>query len=390
MYDTGPLEAFEFHQSMLTDVVRTDSFLSALVQTIKPGDVVLDIGSGTGVLACFACMAGAKHVYAIERGPVIGLAREICARNNLQKQITFINEWSTNIELPEAADVLVTETIGNIGFEEGILRWVSDAKKRLLKKGARIIPSTLEMFAVPIESAEDYDLVDEWTYYYYTFDFSPLHTLASSNLLWIDLQPEMFLSEPASLAQAELAQIDGEDINGGSSFVVKRKGIVHGFGGWFTAELAEGIDLSNVPPSRTPSWSHTFLPLESPLQVETGDRLELTISTSHHAARWQWQVTHYPLPAAGQAESAGSVLPEQTTQAGELSAFVTTGDLSRVPKRNTNGDIDLFILQRINGRLTISEIVRQTQKQFPDKFDSHARIVERIHRLITLYAMSNG
>lgn len=386
MYDTKPVEVFEYHRSMLIDVVRTDSFLSAMLQTIKPGDIVLDIGSGTGILACFACLAGARHVYAIEQGPIIGLARELCARNGLEEQITFINDWSTNTELPEPVDVLVTETIGNIGFEEGILRWVVDARKRFLREDARIIPSTLEMFAVPIESAEDYEMVDQWANYFFTFDFSPLHTLAANNLLWLDLKREMFLGEPASLARAELAQIDSEDFNGEASFVATRGGTVHGFGGWFAAELAAGIDLSNVPPSMTPSWSHTFLPLEDPLQVETGDRIDLTISTSRSAARWRWQVTHYPAEAAGEIDLSGIELQEQTTQLGELSALSATEDLTRIPSRNTNGEIDLFILQHINGKLSITEIAQRTREQFADKFSSYESLLEHIYRLMALYA----
>jgi protein arginine N-methyltransferase 1 len=384
MYNTTPVEVFEFHRSMLDDKVRTDSFLSALLQTVKPGDVVLDIGSGTGVLACFACQAGAKHVYAIEQGPIIGLAREICARNNLQEQVTFINDWSANIKLPERADILVTETVGNIGFEEGILHWVLDAKKRFLREGARIIPRTMEMFAVPVESKDDYEMVDSWAHYFYNFNFSPLQTLAASNLLWIDLTPEMFLSEPASMVLAELARVDASDLQGQASFIVKRKGSVHGFGGWFAAELAPGINLSNVPPNRTPSWSHTFLALEWPVEVSAGDRLDLTIHTSRNGVRWQWQVTHYPAAADGQFES-GDMLPQQTTQTGELSAFTATEDLTLVPTRNSKGDIDLFILEQINGKLTVAEIARQAEKQFPKKF-SYTSLLERIYKLMSLYA----
>jgi len=387
MYNTRPVEVFEFHRSMLIDTVRMDSFLSAILQTVKQGDVVLDIGSGTGVLACFAYMAGAKHVYAIEQGPIIGLAREICARNNLEEQITFINDWSSNSDLPEPVDVLVTETIGNIGFDEGILRWVLDAKKRFLKEDARIIPRTMEMFAVPIESEDDYDLVDEWAHYYYSLDFSPLQTLASSNLLWIDLKPDMFLSEPASLALAELARIDVGDLSGEASFIVKRNGIVHGIGGWFKAELAAGINLSNIPPTKTPSWSHTFLPLEWPLNVKAGDRLDLRIYTSRNAARWQWQVTHLSAGEDGQFEPA-TILPEQTTQTGELSAFIVPEDHTYCPTRNTNGEIDLFILQQIDGAQTAAEIARKTEKRFPSKFNSHESLLGHIYRLMNLYAGS--
>ena len=386
MYDTKPVEAFEFHRSMLVDEVRTDSFLSALLQVIKPGDIVLDIGSGTGVLACFACLAGAKHVYALEQDPIIGLAREICARNDLQERVTFINDWSTYTDLPELADVLVTETIGNIGFDEGVLHWVLDAKNRFLQEEARIIPRTMEMFAVPVESEDDYGMVNQWAHYYYSLDFSPLHTLAANNLLWIDLKREMFLSEPASLALVELAQVGEGDLNGAASFAVQRKGVVHGIGGWFAAELATGINLSNAPPTKTPSWSHAFLPLESPVEVEAGDRLDLRISTSHNAARWQWQVTHYPFAKDGRVEFAGSMLPEQTTREGELSALAATEDLTRVPARNTKGEIDLFILQRINGLLSIAEIARQTEERFPNKFNSFASLLEHIYALMAQYA----
>jgi protein arginine N-methyltransferase 1 len=385
MFDTKTVEAFELHYSMLVDEVRTNRFLSAILQMVKPGDVVLDIGSGTGVLACFACLAGAKHVYAVEQGAIIGLAKEICARNGLEDRITFYNDWSTHIELPEAANVLVTETIGNIGFEEGMLHWVLDAKGRLLSDNARIIPRTLEMFAVPIESEEDYHRVGNWDNYYYTFDFSPLHTLASSNLLWMDLMPEMFLSEPASLLFTDLTQVEDDDFSAEASYVVKRKGTVHGFGGWFTAELTPTVRLSNVPPSKTPSWSHTFMPLEWPLAVKTGDRLQLKIYTTHNAAQWQWQVTHVAR-TAGDRDGPSILLPEQTTKFGQLVGFGSMQALSSTPTRNMDGEIALFILQRINGALSIAEIAQQVEEQFPESFDSYEKLLEHINKLVRIYS----
>ena len=62
---------------MLVDKVRTSSFLRAVMETVHPGDVVVDIGSGTGVLSLFAAMAGASHVYAIEREAVIDILTKI-------------------------------------------------------------------------------------------------------------------------------------------------------------------------------------------------------------------------------------------------------------------------------------------------------------------------
>ncbi len=165
---------------------------------------------------------------------------------------------------------------------------------------------------------------------------------------------------------------------------MQREGTVHGFGGWFAAELAPGITLSNAPPSKTPSWSNTFLPLESPLEVQAGDKLDLKIHTSRNAARWQWQVTHQAAGTRGQSYSV--TFPQQTTRDGELSALAATADLAHVPARNTDGDIDLFILERINGTLPVVEIARQTENQFPNKLGSDDRLLERIFDLMSRYA----
>ena len=108
MYDITPNLTIEYHHSMLTDEVRTQSFLRAVLKTVKPGDVVLDLGCGTGILSYFACMSGAKRVYAVEQGPVIELAKAICWQNGYQNKVLFLNDWSTNIELPEPVDVIVT------------------------------------------------------------------------------------------------------------------------------------------------------------------------------------------------------------------------------------------------------------------------------------------
>lgn len=290
VYDDLPAELFDFHHSLLVDEVRTTSFLRALLQQIRPGDVVVDLGTGTGVLSMFAVIAGASRVYAIEHGPMAEVARDIARRNGVDNRVTIINDWSTEATLPELADVLVTETIGNIGFEEGILTWVLDATKRLLKPDGTIVPERISLVAAAVESRDDYAKIARLRRPVHELDFSALSDLASHSILWTDLSPVSVVTEPAIVTSVDLAAIEHLDVAGSITVNARRDALVHGIGCWFVAEIAPGISMSNQPPTATPSWDQGLLPLPEPLQVEAGDRLTIEIQSGGGCSRWGWSL----------------------------------------------------------------------------------------------------
>jgi len=93
---------------MVADLARNDAFEAAINRAVRPDEVVLDIGTETGLLAMMAARAGARHVYACEKVPDLAdLAREIIARNGLADRITVIARESTDLaigdEMPERA-----------------------------------------------------------------------------------------------------------------------------------------------------------------------------------------------------------------------------------------------------------------------------------------------
>src|SRR5918996_4054309 len=92
---------------MLGDRVRRDAYDEALRRTVTPGAVVVNIGAGTGMFALQACRHGAGRVYAIEPDPVIDIGRSLAAANGCADRITFLQALSTEVTLPEAADVVV-------------------------------------------------------------------------------------------------------------------------------------------------------------------------------------------------------------------------------------------------------------------------------------------
>ena len=80
---------FEVHRTMICDRVRTDAFRRAIESVVRPGDIVLDVGAGSGILSVFAARAGARRVYAVERTSVAVLAQELAAANGVGDVVQF-------------------------------------------------------------------------------------------------------------------------------------------------------------------------------------------------------------------------------------------------------------------------------------------------------------
>lgn len=373
MYDKTPLDLLEYHHSMLADKLRTESFKKAIEQQVKPGDVVLDIGCGSGILTYFACMAGAKRVYAVEQGPMYELAQMLCHKNGFSDRVVFLNGWSTKVTLPEPADVLITETIGNIGFDEGIIGWILDAKKRNLKPNARIVPSKLTLCAVPVQSKKNYEDVARWEPGFYGLDFTPARTVEANNLIWTQIETNYFMSHPARMITVDLTKTTEETFCVEHSFPVTKNGIIHGLGGWFESEIAPGIQISTKPHNQAPSWSHGFLPIERPLHVEKGDTIKVRIQIESNAAQWDWDVTlSYP---TSENDSASDERVEQSTLVGDLKTPPLVDTI--VPMRSADGEIDLFILQKMDSVQTIAEIARETAVQFPEQLSNYEEALAR-------------
>jgi protein arginine N-methyltransferase 1 len=234
-------------------------------------------------------MAGASHVYSIEREPVIELASEIAARNGLTEMITFIAGSSLEVDIPQRADVLITETIGNVGFDEGIIAWVADAKKRFLRDGASIVPQRLDAVACLVSVPRDFRTIERWSQPLQTLDFTPLSRIARNNLLWTDLSPAAVVTEPTVVFGTDFSG-EPESLAGTVHVEAIKDAFVHGIGVWFRSNLTPSIEITNAPPNVVPSWEQGFLPLDKPFELAAGDQVRFEVSSSESGAEWTWQV----------------------------------------------------------------------------------------------------
>src|SRR5439155_8260682 len=60
-HGSGTFDSAAIHVQMLDDRPRTEAFIAALRDAVRPDDVVVDLGTGTGVLALCAAEAGARR-----------------------------------------------------------------------------------------------------------------------------------------------------------------------------------------------------------------------------------------------------------------------------------------------------------------------------------------
>ena len=276
----------EFHRDLLADTLRTDSYRSAIRSVVTRDSVVLDLGTGTGILAFFACEAGARRVFAIEEGNA-GVASMLAQHVGLSDRIEIIHARSTEVELPERAHVLVTETLGPLGLDEHILSSVIDARARLLVPEAAIIPRRLALQLAPVETASLYaKQVAWWDEKRYGFDLGPMRTFASNRPCLADANPSGFLAPPATVIEIDLAAASSSIASGTTRFDITRGGALHGFIGWFTATLIPGVTLSNDTAGRT-HWDQVFLPLEHAVDVNAGDAIDLALK-SFDGDVWVW------------------------------------------------------------------------------------------------------
>jgi FkbM family methyltransferase len=109
----------DFAYVCLKDVVRTTSFQTAIRRTVQPGDVVLEVGAGTGILSLFAATAGARKVFAVEIDPFLcECLAETVRANGLSGIIEILPGDATAVDLPLAVDVVIAELIDTGLVEE--------------------------------------------------------------------------------------------------------------------------------------------------------------------------------------------------------------------------------------------------------------------------------
>jgi len=286
----GGFADLEMHLWMLADEVRAQAFEAAIQRTVTPGDVVVDVGTGTGLLAMMACRAGAARVYAIEETEVHRLARTVIDANGFSGKIEVLHGRSTALDLPERADVVVSETIGSFVFSEGVLPTLFDARRRFLKEGGGLIPGRIRVFMTPVESHAEG--IGFWERPVRGFDYMAArdHLAFDTPMAARKIGPGNHLAGRQLLYDVDFTvDEEGFRFDRTVSFTALREGRLHGFLGTWEAVLHSEVTLACDPSGPPVHWPPILFRLREGLTVRPGQRIILKfVRRDPPGWRWKW------------------------------------------------------------------------------------------------------
>ena len=207
---------------MIADRVRAGAFLEALRAVVRPGAVVMDIGTGPGIMAVEACRLGASRVFAIEPSEVIQVAREIAAANHCADKIEFFEDISTNITVPIRADVIISDLRGALPLFDHNIPCIADARRRFLAPGGTLIGRKDRIWVAIVEAPERYQqIVGPWDRDFTGQDLSPVRRMIVNDLHRIRATPGQLLTSPNLWATLDYTQIEDPDVQGELTWTVE-------------------------------------------------------------------------------------------------------------------------------------------------------------------------
>lgn len=258
---------------MLADRLRMEAYREAIERRVVPGMRVMDLGTGTGILAMWAAKAGAE-VIAVEPHAVVHVARRIAEDNGLGERIRFVQADAKSLELDGAdkVDLVVTECMGNFFVTDEMMPVLRDLPRHM-RVGARTMPERISLHLAAATLPLWRELAF-WDDEIGGFDYSAALDFATQAAYVVHCEPEFVVTQAERVADFPLVEApDGFTLE--ARLVAEKSATLHALVGWFDADLGAGVVLSTAPGQRT-HWGQMVFPLP-PTPVKAGDVLEVRL-----------------------------------------------------------------------------------------------------------------
>jgi len=254
----------------------------AALRSAAPGRVVVDIGTGRDALwAIEAARSGARHVYAIEADPAAAAgADDAVAAAGLDDRVTVLPGLSTDLTLPERADVCVSEIVGNIATAEGVIPILADARRRLCVPDCVWIPFRVQTWAAAVDlSAEGKPAVVTESLPYLKRIFDAAGGPFDLRLCLGGPAGEAVISSAAAVESIVFDDEPPADDRAATEVRIGVDGRMTGVLLWtrLAAERTGGREVDTLN-GDTRAWAPVHVPLDRPVPVTVGDRIPITLS----------------------------------------------------------------------------------------------------------------
>jgi len=356
---------------MIADRIRSSAYQQALARVIKAGDIVVDLGAGTGLFTLHACRLGAKLVHAIEPNPIIQVTREIVQANGFSDRVAFHQAMSFDVELDEPADVVVTDLRGVLPLKERAIPTLIDARRRLLKPGGVLIPQREPIWAALVEANEIYSnhCEDPWRRSNDGFNLEAARHRRVNAFGKHHLKRGQLLSVPVAWATLDYRTVETASVHETVVFEVLRRGLANGFILWFDSELIDGINLSNAPGKPELIYAQLFFPLQEPLPVLPKQRVSIAVRADLIGDDYVWQWT---------TEANCPTESDKPIRYHQSSFFSNAFPVQELEKRsdtyspllNQEGLIHKRALDLMHTGQRLGQIAKTIFKEFPQRFDT--------------------
>ncbi len=371
---------------MLTHETRISAYTEAIRAAVKPGAVVLDLGTGTGFMALLACQYGAKRVYALEPSDAILVAQQAAKDNGFADRIVFQRAFSTQIELPEKCGVLLSDLRGSTPCFTTHLVDVMDARARLLTPNAHCICQTDTLFVSVTDMPDRNEQVAaQWDGSRWGLDLSSALRFACNQMSRHRCEPRDLLGPPQSWARIHYPTLTSPHVRGAAILSITRDGPAHGLEVWFEAELFGGTRFSNAPDQPAGVYTRMFLPWEKVVMLQSGDTVEVKLDVvfSGHEYWWNWTST---VRREGHQEPVAAF--KQSTFKGQIlsTAAIAHSSANHQPVLTPSGKETKFVLDRIDDHMTQAELATALRAKFPERFPDDASAHARVSQICRSFA----
>lgn len=367
---------------MLADRVRTEAYTRALRQAVTPGCTVLEIGSGTGLFAMLARRWGAGRVFAVEVLDTIDLAPRIAEASGLPDGIEFIKDFSTRLDLPVRADVLISDLRGTLPPYRMHLPSIIDARQRLLAPDGVQIPQQDQIRGAVVEAPSMLNrLQGPWAKDRFDLDQSVVGEITANTWhRWhkADMGDARFLTSSADWVTIDYTSVQAPHFSGDLEWTVERAGTAHGLNLWFDATLMSGVDYSTSPEGPGLVYGNAFFPLLHPVDLVEGDEVRCSLRADLIGGRYVW--TWRTLIRSGEAE------PTEHLQSTFFSTPVGKRDIALqesafTPRLSAEGRLLKKALDLMDGSRPLETIAAELEQAFPARFNEWESAIAWIRQL---------